>query len=454
MRMLAAVLALVSCSPAPARRPRRPPASSSGSSSCARHIGAPGVAIAIVENGKVDAGARLGRPQDRHASEPVDADTIFATGSTGKAFTVAALAMLVDAGQDQAGTTRSSTTCPTSGCTIRWVTREMTIRDLLVHRSGLGLGAGDLLFVPHSTLTREETVRRLRYIKPATSFRSGYAYDNILYMVAGPADRGGQRPDLGAVRPRARLPAARNEAIRPFRQGAPGDREPRHAARPRPTGRSSASARKRRSTRRDHLAANAAPAGGLAISANDMTRWLLMQLAAWQDPGQRRAAVLAKPVRRDVDAGHAPADRRLPGPSSTSTQPNFYALCAWLGRPGLSRRQAHLARRRGVRLAHRGRAAPGPQRRHLHRGQQRGRRDRPRAAVRAARPLSRASRRASGRRSSTVQDRPAERGGQGSCRRRRPRRRASARRCRSTAMPATIPTPGTARSRSAARARA
>ena len=64
-----------------------------------------------------------------------------------------------------------------------WVTREMTIRDLLVHRSGLGLGAGDLLFVPRSNRTRAETVERLRYIKPATSFRSGYAYDNILYMV-------------------------------------------------------------------------------------------------------------------------------------------------------------------------------------------------------------------------------------------------------------------------------
>ena len=66
-----------------------------------------------------------------------------------------------------------------------WVTREMTIRDLLVHRSGLGLGAGDLLFVPRTNLTRAESVRRLRYMKPATSFRSGFAYDNVLYMVAG-----------------------------------------------------------------------------------------------------------------------------------------------------------------------------------------------------------------------------------------------------------------------------
>ena len=47
-----------------------------------------------------------------------------------------------------------------------WVTREMTIRDLLVHRSGLGLGAGDLLFVPNSNLSRKETVTRLRFISP------------------------------------------------------------------------------------------------------------------------------------------------------------------------------------------------------------------------------------------------------------------------------------------------
>jgi CubicO group peptidase (beta-lactamase class C family) len=66
-----------------------------------------------------------------------------------------------------------------------YVTREMTVRDLLVHRSGLGLGAGDLMFFPPSDLSREEIIRRLRFIKPATSFRSRYAYDNLLYLVAG-----------------------------------------------------------------------------------------------------------------------------------------------------------------------------------------------------------------------------------------------------------------------------
>src|SRR5262249_20279498 len=62
---------------------------------------------------------------------------------------------------------------------------EMTIRDLLTHRSGMGLGEGDLLFWPHTTFTREEIIYRLRFMKPASSFRSHYAYDNLMYIAAG-----------------------------------------------------------------------------------------------------------------------------------------------------------------------------------------------------------------------------------------------------------------------------
>src|SRR6202161_4778736 len=66
-----------------------------------------------------------------------------------------------------------------------YVSHEMTIRDLLTHRSGMGLGEGDLLFWPHSTYTRSEIIHQLRYMKPASSFRSAFAYDNLLYMTAG-----------------------------------------------------------------------------------------------------------------------------------------------------------------------------------------------------------------------------------------------------------------------------
>jgi CubicO group peptidase (beta-lactamase class C family) len=66
-----------------------------------------------------------------------------------------------------------------------YVSHEMTIRDLLTHRSGMGLGEGDLLFWPHTTFTREDIIYRLRFMKPASSFRSHYAYDNLMYIAAG-----------------------------------------------------------------------------------------------------------------------------------------------------------------------------------------------------------------------------------------------------------------------------
>jgi len=66
-----------------------------------------------------------------------------------------------------------------------YVTREMMVKDLLCHRSGLGLGAGDLMFWPATTLSREEILQRLRFIKPAYSFRTTYAYSNLMFAVAG-----------------------------------------------------------------------------------------------------------------------------------------------------------------------------------------------------------------------------------------------------------------------------
>jgi CubicO group peptidase (beta-lactamase class C family) len=128
------------------------------------------MALTIVEQGG-DAGAGLRQRHWRDA--PVDADTIFQLGSVGKAFTTAALAVLVDRGTiawDDPVTKH----IPWFQMYDPWVTREMTVVDLLVHRSGLGLGAGDLLFVPRSTLSRAETVRRLRHIRPVTSLY-GYA---------------------------------------------------------------------------------------------------------------------------------------------------------------------------------------------------------------------------------------------------------------------------------------
>ena len=145
-----------------------------------RSIGVPGMAIAIVEEGKTTLARGYG-VRKLGAATTVDADTLFPIGSTSKAMTVAALATLVDAGKiswDDKVVDR----LPEFQMYDPWVTREITIRDLLVHRSGLGLGAGDLLFVPRSNLSRAESVRRLRFLMPKTSFRSTYAYSGSLNM--------------------------------------------------------------------------------------------------------------------------------------------------------------------------------------------------------------------------------------------------------------------------------
>ena len=143
----------------------------------------PGIAIAIVQDGRVllakGYGVRkLGEPT------PVDERTLFGIASNTKAFTATALGILVEDGKLRWDAPVIDY-LPGFALYDPFVTRELTIRDLLVHRSGLGLGAGDLLWWPTSTYDRKEIARRLRYIKPATSFRSAYAYDNVLYLVAG-----------------------------------------------------------------------------------------------------------------------------------------------------------------------------------------------------------------------------------------------------------------------------
>jgi CubicO group peptidase (beta-lactamase class C family) len=142
----------------------------------------PGIAVAIVKDGKVvlerGYGVReLGKP------EKVDAHTMFAIASNTKAITAAALSMLADEGKLSLDD-RVIDHLPWFQMSDPYVTREMRVRDLLAHRSGLGLGAGDLLYWPDSDYTTEDVARRLRHVPLTGSFRGQYAYDNILYGVA------------------------------------------------------------------------------------------------------------------------------------------------------------------------------------------------------------------------------------------------------------------------------
>ncbi|HET9795972.1 MAG TPA: serine hydrolase [Thermoanaerobaculia bacterium] len=143
----------------------------------------PGMAVAVVKDGKVVMARGYG-VRELGKAPPVDANTLFGIASNSKAFTSAVLAMLVDDGRI-AWDDPVIQYLPAFQMYDPWVTREMTIRDLLAHHSGLGPNAGDLMSFPPTTFSRDEIVRRLRFLRPVTSFRSRYAYDNVLYLVAG-----------------------------------------------------------------------------------------------------------------------------------------------------------------------------------------------------------------------------------------------------------------------------
>ena len=236
----------------------------------------PGVALAIVEDGKPTLVRGFG-VRKMGGKDAVDANTIFMTGSTGKALTVAALATLVDAGKLK-WDDKVIDKLPGFQMYDSWVTREMTVRDLLVHRSGLGLGAGDLMFVPRSNRTRADMLEGLKHIKPATSFRSGYAYDNILYTVAGAL--------IEAVSGQTYESYMRDHVFKPAGLLTATSDEPTRlgtANRAFPHGRTSGAVRGlgplQLLDEREQLGAASTPAGLLAMSANDLSKWLNIQLS-------------------------------------------------------------------------------------------------------------------------------------------------------------------------------
>ncbi|TAH43919.1 MAG: hypothetical protein EYC71_09350 [Gammaproteobacteria bacterium] len=144
----------------------------------------PGLAVGVIENGRVV----YKRTQGElivGSGRKIDSNTLFKIASNSKAMTASTLARLVDAGKlkwDDAVVTR----LPSFRMFDPWVTRNLQIGDLLVHNSGLPEGGGDLMLWPEPNhFTRSDIIAGLGHIKPAYSFRSGYAYDNLLYVVAG-----------------------------------------------------------------------------------------------------------------------------------------------------------------------------------------------------------------------------------------------------------------------------
>ncbi|WP_281298451.1 serine hydrolase [Flavobacterium limnophilum] len=144
----------------------------------------PGIAVAIVKDGKVVLAKGYGI-KSMLTKEKVDANTLFGIASNSKAFTTAALAMLVDEKKIK-WDDKVTQYLPDFKMYNDYVTNEFTIRDLVTHRSGLGLGAGDLMIWPDgSDFKTTDIIHNLQYLKPVSAFRTKYDYDNLLYIVAG-----------------------------------------------------------------------------------------------------------------------------------------------------------------------------------------------------------------------------------------------------------------------------
>lgn len=267
----------------------------------------PGIAVGVIEDGRVVHVATRGKLAV-DGKRGVDADSLFMIASNTKAMTGAVLARLVQAGKlrwDDPVTRH----LPQFRMHDPWVTQNMQVRDLLIHNSGLGLGAGDLMLWPEPNhFSRQDIVAGLAQLKPVTSFRSGYAYDNLLYVVAG------EVAAAAAGKPYAQL--VREEIFQPLGM----DRCQVGAWSPAATG-NVARPHYRRDNRNVAVAGEAdhvedfpsMAAGGIRCSLNDMLRWMQVLLdpaliPAWLDSAQRRAlwtAHMPMPISqrlRDWDA--------------------------------------------------------------------------------------------------------------------------------------------------------
>lgn len=256
----------------------------------------PGLAVGVIEDGQVaylrTAGVlEVGRP------EPVTPDTLFKIASNTKAMTTALLARLVDQGRlrwDDPVTKY----LPSFRMHDDWVTTNIQVRDLLIHNSGLGLGAGDLMLWPEpNDFSRADIIAGLAHLKPTHSFRSHYAYDNLLYVVAGEvAAAAGGKPYEQLLREQVFVPLGlRRCQVGRWRPAEVGDVAQPHM---RSNGRNLP-------IREDGEVVPDSPstaAGGVRCSVRDMLTWMQAWLQPQRHPGwlseQQRQALwtLATPM--------------------------------------------------------------------------------------------------------------------------------------------------------------
>lgn len=275
----------------------------------------PGVAVTIVENDRVSVAKGWGvRSLEDRA--PVTADTLFRIASCTKPFTATLIGQLVDSGK-LSWDDRMAAVVPDFGLSEAYASHEVRVRDLLAHRSGLGLGAGDLLFAPPTIYTRAQILRRLQQVPLAHGLREHFAYNNLGFVAVGSAvavalDTSWEE----AMKTRILQPLGMNATVTTtseFVQAA--NRVAAHV-------------------RSESADANApsrvvpipkldpvAPVGGMASSASDMANWLRALLNGGELNGAR---IISAKNLEEMWTLHTPIPIAAPSPPLAATRPTFY----------------------------------------------------------------------------------------------------------------------------------
>ncbi|MCC7323191.1 MAG: serine hydrolase [Gemmatimonadaceae bacterium] len=233
----------------------------------------PGLAVAVVKNDSVIFAKGYG-VRALGAPEPVTPHSLFAVGSTSKAFTVAVLQQL-----EQEGKLRlddpATQYLPSLQLYDPYVTRELTVRDLVTHRSGLPTANAVWYGTPYS---REEILRRLRYRKPSASFRSTWQYQNEMFLAAGLV--------IAAVDGRSWDDAVKARLFTPLGMRASGTSVRELATMPdvaQPHLERDGTVRRIPYRNIDNIA----PAGSINSSVHDMAQWIRFQLAKGKWDGRQ-----------------------------------------------------------------------------------------------------------------------------------------------------------------------
>ena len=272
-----------------------------------KKTGVPGLSAAVVSDDRVVYLKGFG-VRRAGQGEAVDADTVFALASLSKPIATTVVAGLVGDGA-VAFDDKIVRHMPDFALSDPWITRDVTLRDMFCHRSGLPDHGGDLL--EDIGYGREEILRRLRYLKPGGDFRAVYAYTNFGFTAAAVAAAkaaGKSWEDLSAER-----------LYRPLGMASTSSRYSDLAARAnRAFGHVRKDGRWIVGEQREPDAQS--PAGGVSSSARDVAQWMRLQLGRGAFEGREVVKATA------LDETHVPQIVSAPARDPIRDAPDFYGL--------------------------------------------------------------------------------------------------------------------------------